>query len=147
MSSARRVLAPLLLSSAIALSACLPPRASGGLPGTAEPGQSATPSRTGPLGPTLTPSFVPPTPTPAPTFFVVTVARGDSLNTIAHKYGTTARSIAFWNRTTYPSLDPESDQYKPGLLQVGWTLYLLPDLVIDEDTGEPVDPSGALPAP
>jgi hypothetical protein len=98
---------------------------------------------TRPSGPTPTPSFVPPTPTPAPTFLVVTVKKGDSLNTIAHQFGTTARSIAFWNRTTYPSLDPESPSYKPGLLQVGWTLYLLPNLVYDEDSGEAVYPSEA----
>ena len=98
---------------------------------------------TRPSGPTPTPSFVPPTPTPAPTFFVVTVKQGDSLNTIAHQFGTTARSIAFWNRTTYPSLDPESPSYKPGLLQPGWTLYLIPNLVYDEDSGEAVYPSEA----
>ena len=96
-----------------------------------------------PSGPTPTPSFVPPTPTPAPTFLAVKVKQGDSLNTIAHQFGTTARSIAFWNRTTYPSLDPESPSYKPGLLQVGWTLYVLPNLVYDEDSGEAVYPSEA----
>ena len=83
-------------------------------------------------------SFVPPTPTPAPTFLVVTVAKGDSLNTIAHKYGTSGRSIAYWNRSTHPSLDPDSPAYKPGLIKVGWTLYVIPNVVVDEDTLEPV---------
>jgi hypothetical protein len=102
---------------------------------------------TRPSGPTPTPSFVAPTPTPAPTFLVVTVKKGDSLNTIAHQFGTTARSIAFWNRTTYPSLDPESPSYKPGLLKPGWTLSLIPNLVYDEDSGEAVYPSEAISAP
>jgi hypothetical protein len=124
---------------------CLPtgirgsPVASSGTPAT----PPAASIDTRPSGPTPTPSFVPPTPTPAPTFFVVTVKQGDSLNTIAHQFGTTARSIAFWNRTTYPSLDPESPSYKPGLLQPGWTLYLIPNLVYDEDSGEAVYPSEA----
>jgi hypothetical protein len=86
-----------------------------------------------PTGPTPVPSYAIPTPTPYPTFLVYVVVRGDSLNTIAHKFGTTARSLAFWNRTTYPSLDPDSPSYKPGLLKVGWTLALVPNLVVDED--------------
>jgi hypothetical protein len=75
------------------------------------------------------------------------VAHGDNLNSIAKKYGTTARSIAFWNRGTYPSLDPDSVDYAPGRLQVGWTFMVFPGLVYDEDSGATVDPSGALPAP
>jgi hypothetical protein len=98
-------------------------------------------------GPTPTPTFVAPTPTPAPTFAVYVVAAGDSLNTIARKYATTGRSIAFWNRASYPSLDPDSAGYAPGRLQVGWTLRLIPGLVYDEETGDPVLPSGAVPAP
>ena len=127
------------------LGGCLPTGTRGsaltstGAPATDQPASIDT----RPSGPTPTPSFVPPTPTPAPTFLVVTVKGGDSLNTIAHQFGTTARSIAFWNRTTYPSLDPESPSYKPGLLQVGWTLHLLPNLVYDEDSGEAVYPSEA----
>lgn len=133
---------------AVAAAACLPAgtRGTGGPPVA---GAAATPSPTlpVPIGPTPTPSFVPPTPTPAPTFFVYTVKAGDSLGSIANAYGTTARSIAFWNRSTYPSLDPESASYKPGLVKIGWTLLLLPGLVIDEDSGEAVYPSGAIPAP
>jgi len=75
---------------------------------------------------------VPPTPTPRPTFLVHVVVKGDSLNTIAHRYGTTARSIAFWNRATYPSLDPESSKYRPDLLKLGWTLLLIPNDTVDE---------------
>src|SRR5262245_21381639 len=85
-----------------------------------------------PSGPTPRPPFVPPTPTPVPTFLVYTVVSGDNLNSIAHKFGTTARSIAFWNRATYPTLDPEASGYKPGLLQVGWTLMVIPNAIFDE---------------
>jgi hypothetical protein len=108
-------------------------------------------STAGPTGPTPRPSFVPPTPTPAPTFLVYVVARGDNLNTIAHKFGTTARSLAFWNRATYPTLDPDAPGYRPDLLQVGWTLLLVPDIVVNEDelpapSSEPTEPSESDPS-
>jgi hypothetical protein len=139
------------LAAAVALIGCLPSGSRGSPSSVASSslaaGLSAQPTATTPSGPTSVPSFVPPTPTPAPTFLVVTVRSGESLNTIAHRYGTTARSIAFWNRTTYPSLNPESSTYKPGLVKVGWTLYLVPNLVVDEETGEAVDPSDSLAEP
>ena len=52
---------------------------------------------------------------------------------IAHEFGTTARSIAYWNRSTYPSLDPDSPTYDPGLIRIGWKLLLIPTAVVDED--------------
>jgi hypothetical protein len=125
------------------LVACLPP--SGRADGS---GPSATGSEASPLasveplatGPTAVPSFVRPTPTPVPTFLVYSVVRGDNLGTIAKRYGTTARSIAFWNRATYPTLDPEGRDYRPNVLQVGWTLVLIPNAVFDEQTlPEPSD--------
>jgi hypothetical protein len=142
-------LAALLLAVAVAVGACLPAgtRGTGGANGAAPSGPPTVTAAPTPRGPTPLPSFVAPTPTPAPTFAVYTVAKGDSLNTIARKYATTARSIAFWNRAAYPSLDPDSAGYAPGRLQVGWTLLLIPGLVYDEDTGDPVLPSGAVPAP
>jgi hypothetical protein len=109
---------------------------------------SASPSPTGPTRPTPRTSFVRPTPTPAPTFLVYIVVKGDSLNSIAHHFGTTARSIAFWNRATYPSLDPESARYRPGLLKIGWTLFLVPNLEVDEQElpGPSTDPVASDPA-
>lgn len=139
----------LALAGLVALAGCLP----SGTRGTAAhgdgigPGSSPAATSTTPSGPPASPSFVPPTPTPAPTFAVYTVAKGDNLNSIARKYNTTARSLAFWNRAIYPSLDPEAAGYAPNRLQVGWTLRLVPGLVYDEETGDPVLPSGALPAP
>jgi hypothetical protein len=134
--SASRIFAILFAASAIA--ACLPSGTRGGGTRAAQPAPTTGPSMS-PAGPTPRPTIVPPTPTPAPTFLVVTVKQGDSLNTIAHHYGTTARSIAFWNRSAHPSLDPESPTYKPGVIKVGWTLSLIPNRVIDEDTLEPVE--------
>jgi hypothetical protein len=124
----------LALALAVAIAACLPEtvgplRSTGNGPVVEEPTASAEPS-----GPTPSPSFVRPTPTPLPSFLSVVVKRGDSLNTIAHAHGTTARSIAFWNRATYPTLDPESSRYSPNSIRVGWTLVLIPGVVFDEDT-------------
>jgi hypothetical protein len=136
--------------------------AAGCLPGGTRSGSSGQDGSSGqpvitaspaPTGPTQRPPIVPPTPTPAPTFRVHVVVRGDSLNTIARRFGTTARSIAFWNRSTYPSLDPESAGYRPGLLKIGWTLFLIPNDIVDEqelpepsiesDGRDPADESAA----
>jgi len=78
------------------------------------------------------------------------VKSGDNLNTIAHRFGTTGRSIAYWNRAAYPSLDPESPKYQPNLIRLGWTLVLIPNVKVDEQTlpeptPNPTDPFGAEP--
>jgi len=83
--------------------------------------------------PTAPPSFVRPTPNPSPTFLVHEVTAGESLTSIARRYGTTARSIAYWNRARYPSLDPDSSTYEPNRIEVGWILQLIPTEVVDED--------------
>ena len=54
---------------------------------------------------------------------------------------TTARSISWWNRGAYPSLDPESSRYDPGTIRVGWMLVVLPSTVVDEEN--PPTPSPA----
>lgn len=124
--------------AAISLGACVPPptnrptlspddrAGSPSLPPTEAP--IPTPSGPGPV-----PSFVRPTLGPSPTFLVYDVRSGDSLNSIARLFGTTARSIAFWNRARYPSLDPDSEAYEPDRIEVGWTLLLIPTEVVDED--------------
>jgi hypothetical protein len=89
--------------------------------------------------PTGSPSFVRPTPRPSPTFLAYEVRAGDTLTSIARQFGTTARSIAYWNRSRYPSLDPDSPTYQPGLIKVGWLLFLIPTAVVDED--ELADPT------
>ncbi|HEX5822958.1 MAG TPA: LysM peptidoglycan-binding domain-containing protein, partial [Candidatus Limnocylindrales bacterium] len=133
------------------------------IPSVAMSGSPAGPAATGPrpvspsavpapTGPTPIPSFVRPTPTPLPTFFAYIVKSGDNLNTIAHRFGTTGRSIAYWNRGTYPSLDPEAPGYQPNLVRVGWTLVLIPNTVVDEQTlpeptPGPTDPFEEEPSP
>lgn len=94
--------------------------------------------------PSPAPSFVRPTPTPQPTFLVYVVAPGDTLSSIANAYATRAQSIAYWNRATYPSLDPESPRYDPNAIQVGWTLVLIPFGEVDP---EDLPPPAATPTP
>ncbi len=136
--------AALVLAAGIVVAGCLPTGGRTAAPSGRTPSNggaiAATPIPT-PAGPTPRPSFVRPTPTPVPTLFVYTVASGDNLNTIARRFGTTARSIAFWNRATYPSLDPLAANYRPDLLQLGWTLFVRPHDVFDEQ--DLADPSEA----
>ena len=120
--SARRRLAATvtLVALAVSLGGCLQMASRP----TAEPLPTATSSPSPPPGPTPTPG--PPTPTPMPTFTSYTVKSGDNLTSIARRFRTTPRSIAYWNRVTYPSLDPESSHYAPNRLQLGWVLKVLP---------------------
>jgi peptidoglycan/xylan/chitin deacetylase (PgdA/CDA1 family) len=106
-------------------------------------GPSAAPGTPTPTGPSPSPTFVRPTPSPAPTFLLYTVKPGDSLNSIAREFRTTGRSIAWWNRGTYPTLDPESEAYDPNTIRVGWVLNVLPDSVVDDEN--PPTPSPGPP--
>jgi peptidoglycan/xylan/chitin deacetylase (PgdA/CDA1 family) len=113
--------------------------------GPASPSPSASiggsPSPSGPAtSPTPTPSPSPspsPTPVPSPTPIAHIVVAGDTLTSIARRYETTARSIAFWNRATYPSLDPDSPDYDPNTIQIGWTLAVWAGQVVDEQSPPP----------
>jgi nucleoid-associated protein YgaU len=125
----RRLLLVVLLAELA--TACVPTPANRLSPSADSAAASPTPRPT-PAGPTPTPSFVRPTPTPGPSFAAYTVKTGDTLVGIARKFKTDGQSIAYWNRVTYPSLDPDSDKYKPDRIEVGWILQILP--------GETVDP-------
>jgi Tfp pilus assembly protein FimV len=119
----------------IVLVACVPDPpgrvpASGPDAGLGSPAPTAVPT---PPGPTPTVSFYRPTPTPEPTFALYTVKRGDTLVAIARRFKTSGRSIAYWNRVTYPSLDPDSSKYQPDRLEVGWVLQLLPGQEVDPE--------------
>ncbi len=125
---------------AVILAACLP-EPTNRIGAGASPTPTATPVPT-PAGPTPTPSFVRPTPTPQPTFFSYTVASGDSLGAIAKRFKTSPRSIAYWNRASYPSLDPESGSYRPDYLKVGWVLVLIPNAEVDPEDLPTLPPEG-----
>jgi LysM repeat protein len=131
----RRHLARATASVAIAgiIAACIP--TTGRVTPTDAPAASAGVASpvASPSGPSSRPSFVRPTPTPLPTFLVYTVRPGDTLTSIARLFGTTARSIAFWNRATYPSLDPDSARFSPDAIKAGWNLMLVPDVELDPD--------------
>jgi hypothetical protein len=114
-----------LVAILVVMAACVPMVAEPSLPDRASP--SASPSASAP------PSFIRPTPDPSPTFLVYEVQAGDTLTSIARQFGTTARSIAFWNRARYPSLDPDSSTYEPDRIETGWILQLIPTAVVDED--------------
>lgn len=111
--------AALVVVAALALGGCLPSAIRTAPTPTPVPSQPTPP-------PAPTPTPGPPTPTPGPTFVLHTVARGDTLTRLARAYKTTARSIAYWNRDQYPSLDPESRSYKPDALKLGWVLRVMP---------------------
>lgn len=137
---------------AVSLGACVPPPANrptasvdngAGSP-SAPPTVIPTPT---PAGPSPVPSFVRPTPNPSPTFLAYEVRSGDSLTSIARLFGTTARSIAFWNRARYPSLDPDSETYEPDRIEVGWTLLLIPTEVVAEDELPDPTPTPSSPTP
>lgn len=75
-----------------------------------------------------------------------TVVKGDTLVGIGKRFGSTGRSVAYWNRDTYPSLDPESPAYEPDGIQVGWVLKILPNQeyvppIDDGESGVDVTPA------
>lgn len=92
------------------------------------------------------PTFVRPTPTPLPTFLVYVVRSGDTLTSIAKAFGTKAQSVAYWNRATYPTLDPESGRYAPNAIQVGWLLQLIPNGEVDPEDLPPAATPSPTPA-
>ena len=142
-----RTLPALCLCLAFLVGACLPdtagrPADSAGANGSRAP--AVTPA---PTGPTPVPSFVPPTPTPIPSFRAYEVVAGDTLISIARTFSTTARSIAYWNRGSFPTLDPESDAYRPDRIKAGWVLLVIPGAVVDPQTLPDQTPRPASPEP
>ena len=97
---------------------------------SATPVPSVSPSRS--PGPTAAP-----TPSPLPSAFVYVVKTNDSLVNLGHRFKTTGRSIAYWNRKAYPSLDPDKPTYNPNLLEIGWRLTIYPGLIDNDGNGLP----------
>jgi hypothetical protein len=117
------------------------------MPGLTGPAAGGSPSPS--VSPTLvaatatpTPSPTPrptatPDPTPLPSVLEVMVKTGDNLSSIAAAYDTNPRSVAFWNRDRYPSLDPQSPDYEPDQIQVGWKLVIYPGQTFPEPSASP----------
>jgi hypothetical protein len=116
-----------LLLTAVVAGACSLPVATVGPQAT----PTASPAPSGPSRPFR------PTPLPAPTFAVHVVEAGDSLIALADRFATTPESIAYWNRSRYPSLDPDSPRYRPNRIEIGWELVYLPDTVVDPENLPP----------
>jgi len=136
-------LVPAVVAAGGLLAACAVPGASG-LPASPSPAEraAASPSASAPSRPFR------PTPTPAPTFALYAVRRGDTLIELAARFETTPESLAYWNRARYPSLDPESPSFRPDRIEVGWELVYLPGAVVDPEdlppaSDEPTDDPGA----
>ena len=92
-------------------------------------------------------TFGRPSPSPQPTFTSYVVRVGDSLTSIAGTFSTTPRSIAWWNRGAYPTLDPTSEVYDPNRIEPGWTLVLIPGRTVDEASPPTPSPAAATPSP
>lgn len=88
-----------------------------------------------------------PTPLPSPTFSRYVVKRGDTLATIAERFGTSIESLSYWNRARYPSLDPDAPGYAPDRIQAGWTLGYIPDTLVDPNNLPPGPSAAASPQP
>jgi peptidoglycan/xylan/chitin deacetylase (PgdA/CDA1 family) len=132
---------PLAVAMAVALVGCAPsgspsPSVSPS-PTSASPGTGGASPSTG-ASPRPSPS---PSPAPSATPVAYVVRSGDTLFSIARRFDTTARSIAFWNRDTYPSLDPDAPDYEPDRIVVGWTLDVWPGQEVDEDDLPPASPA------
>ncbi len=126
----------LLLVALVVVAGCLPSTVGP----TPTPGPTtATPSVAPSAADTPTPG--PPTAAPTPGPVIHVVAPGESLLSIARRYDTTGRSIAYWNRATYPSLDPESADYNPNRIEVGWRLAVFPGREYDPVAGESLPPA------
>jgi peptidoglycan/xylan/chitin deacetylase (PgdA/CDA1 family) len=68
---------------------------------------------------------------------VYVVKANDSLVNLGHRFKTTGRSIAYWNRKAYSSLDPDKPTYNPNLLEIGWRLTIYPGLIDNDGNGLP----------
>ena len=75
------------------------------------------------------------------------VRPGDTLTSIARNFRTSPRSLAWWNRGTYPTLDPESEAYVPNHIEPGWTLTLIPGVIVDDANPPSPSPGSSAPVP
>jgi len=115
------------------------------LPSLASPSTSPSTSPSSVAGFSPGPSAAP-TPSPQATPVSYVVKAGDSLVNLGHRFKTTGRSIAYWNRKAYPSLDPDKPSYNPNHLEIGWRLTIYPGIIDNDGNGSP-DASARPPPP
>ena len=115
---------PSVLALLLAISACSSPAATpGSTPTIGLPGGGAfspAPSESASPDPASSPSVDPTASPVAGTTY--TVQRGDSLSSIARRFGTSAQQIQTWNAARYPSLATD-----PGTIEPGWVLIVSDD--------------------
>lgn len=87
-----------------------------------------------------------PTGVASPTPLTYVVAPGDTLSSIARRFSTDVRSLSYWNRDRHPSLDPDSPDYDPNKIVVGWRLLVIPGVVLS-DAEIPTPRPTTTPAP
>src|SRR5262245_30548512 len=134
---------------AVLVSACVPHppgRPTPQPPATAPP-TSAPPATVSAASPSPSQTFSRPTLTPQPSFLTYRVRTGDTITKIAKDHGTTERSIGYWNREKYPSLDPESSKYNPNNIRVGWRLLIIPNVEVHPDRAPDPPPSPTATTP
>ena len=155
---AHRLMIPAAVLLSLLLSGCFGPSS------TPQPTPSPIPTPTGSLlasptmaqSPAATPTTAPPktagattaatpSPTPGDAFVAYTVRPGDTLGAIARRFDTTWQSVLYWNRDSYPSLDPASSTYDPHRIQVGWTLQIEPGVTVAYDPPLPTPKPTAKP--
>src|SRR5439155_1476214 len=112
----RRRLAGFLLAFAVVLGACAS-QASPSIDPTQRPIHSDSPSPTPPATATQGVESGPPVDTPGATVYAVLA--GDTLASIARRFGTSVTQLQSWNGARYPSLVSD-----PGTLLVGWRLVV-----------------------
>lgn len=137
----------LLVGATLLATGMIPLPQFGAVTGSSPTPSAGTAAPTTSAGPSTSPTFVRPTPTPVPTFTTYEVRTGDTLTSIAKAFSTTARSIAWWNRGAYPSLDPQSPTYTPDKIGIGWRLVLIPGTVVDEANPPTPSPGPIGPSP
>jgi peptidoglycan/xylan/chitin deacetylase (PgdA/CDA1 family)/LysM repeat protein len=144
----------LLLAVIFLLSACASPTTSPSPEPTATPVATPSPVATEPQPtPTEEPSPTPestPSPSPAPTstptsgtFY--TVRGGDTLFSIAGRFGTSVEQLQAWNAERYPSLATN-----PNLLEAGWVLVVAGEpgvTPLPTPTAAPTAPPATTPPP
>ena len=132
----RRAQLGTLLGLTIALASCGSPTGNASPPASGATGPIASPSGALPgASGSVSPAGQPSDPAPAPSSH--TVGAGDTLSSIAERYGVSVAQLQEWNAERYPSLITD-----PGALQVGWTLA-----VSAEGTGGDSEPTGSPPPP